>query len=243
MPIKFPPGKNAYLLAGLVLMLIVPFWLNKSNVTGDGLRERAEPEQKPPDEADALLARASENYFYHEYSKAADNYRKAILLYEKRSDLPRAARTYESLGDLYKEARQPEEAERNYVYAADYHKRIQNRPGEARSMKGLGDLHMSLEHYDVAGEWYQKALRVFADREADIVLAHIQESLGHLYWETGKIPEAVKYFIQAKETFGSLKNYMGYEHMNNVIKRLNNESNLHPHTARPAVPPGESSTE
>lgn len=235
-PFVFPRKKRAFLLAGLVVMLAVPLLLNRSNQSPppDEARERSVPKPKPSssEEADSLIRQASENYFYHEYGKAAENYQKAIVLYEGRQDLTRAAKTYESLGDLYKTAQKPEEAEKHYILAADYHQRIENYPGQARAMKELGDLHVSLNHLDLAGEWYRKALLIFKNREPHLVLALVQEALGQLNWEIKKVPEAVQYFTQARDTFAIVKNPMGFDHMNNVLNRLNNEPNLHSHALR-----------
>lgn len=242
-PFLFPRKKNVFLLAGLVFMLVVPILLNRSNQVNppEEARERSisKPPPSPSEEADALIQQASENYFYHEYGKAAENYQKAIVLYEGHQALTRAAKTYESLGDLYKTARKPEEAEKHYILAADYHKRIENYPGQARAMKGLGDLHGSLERPDLANEWYQKALHVFEDREPHLVLALVQEALGQLNWKAKKIPEAIQYFTQARNTFAVVKNPMGFDHMNNVLNRLNNEPNPHSHALRNVPPMGQ----
>ncbi|HJO56817.1 MAG TPA: hypothetical protein QF772_01170, partial [Nitrospinaceae bacterium] len=54
------------------------------------------------DEADRLIQTASQNFFYHEFDLAVENYNKAITLFEKRKNFKRAARIYESIGDLYK---------------------------------------------------------------------------------------------------------------------------------------------
>ena len=41
-----------------------------------------------------------------------------------------------------------------------------------------------------------------------------------LLWKTENIPEAIAHFTQARDTFSSLDNQMGYEHMSAVIKKL-----------------------
>ena len=54
------------------------------------------------DQAGRYLQQASENFFYHEFDRAIENYGKAITTFEKEIQLKKAAKVYESIGDLYK---------------------------------------------------------------------------------------------------------------------------------------------
>ena len=78
------------------------------------------------DEADRLIQIASQNFFYHEFDQAVENYKKAIELFEERKNFKRAARTYESIGDTYKFSRNSKKAKNTYLLAVEYHQKIQN---------------------------------------------------------------------------------------------------------------------
>ena len=62
------------------------------------------------DEADRLIQTAAQNFFYNEFDQAVENYKKAIALFERRKNFKRAARTYESIGDIYKFSQNSKEA-------------------------------------------------------------------------------------------------------------------------------------
>ena len=189
----------------------------------------------PDDLASSYLKQASENFFYREFAKAAENYYKAIAIYEERKDFNHAAKTYESLGDLYKMAKEFDEAENNYVLAAGYYSKVHNNWGETNAFKAIGDLYIKSENFNAAEKWYGKALAAKGENP-HMVLGRVQEAMGQLYWSVDKIPEAIGFFKQARETFASIKYQLGYEHMNNVIKRLKRNSD--PNNFPVINPPG-----
>ena len=96
------------------------------------------------DEADRLIQIASKNFFYHEFDQAVENYKKAIALFEERKDFKRPARTYESIGDIYKFAHKLKETKNAYRSAVEYHQKLQDKIGEGRAMKKMGELYMEL---------------------------------------------------------------------------------------------------
>lgn len=194
------------------------------------------PPADPDDLASSYLRQASENFFYRDFAQAAENYYKAIAIYEERKDFNHAAKTYESLGDLHKMAREIEEAENNYVLAAGYYSKVDNNWGETNAFKTIGDLYIKSEDFNAAKKWYGKALAA-KGKNPHMVLGRVQEAMGQLYWSADKIPEAVESFKQARETFASIKYQLGYEHMTHVIKRLKrNSGSLHNHAIRPSRP-------
>ena len=172
------------------------------------------------DEAGRYIQQASENFFYHEFDKAVNNYKKAIEAYEKEGELKKAAKIFESIGDLYKFRRNLKEAEKHYQFAMENHRKNQDSLGEARAMNLAGDLYMERKIFSLAGAWYKKGLELIKNDPPHIVKALVLENMGHYFWKTENISEAIAHFTQARDTFSALNNQMGYEHMSAVIKKL-----------------------
>ena len=124
------------------------------------------PYPEPKDIAAAYIQKASDNYFYHEFSQASENYHKAIAIYEERKDIHHVATTYNSLADLYVQARKPEEAEKHYLLAAQHHARIPDVQGQANSIKELADLHMKLDHFQEAEKRYTESLNLLKEQQS-----------------------------------------------------------------------------
>ncbi len=235
------------LIACLILMIGVSVWINKSGLmdspeTSAASQHGQEPGTlyKPPldgeDEASALLQKASENYFYHEFSQGADNYRKAIAIFEARKNFQRVARTYESLGDLYKFANETEEAESSYLEAVKYHTQNKDAVGEGRALKDIGDLYMGLKQMSPAKEWYQKAQTAIEHAPVHKDRAKVYEAIGQFYWKTEDLPLALENFGHAQETFAALKDQMGYDHITNVIAVIKKKKAPATHSQRGIAP-------
>ena len=85
----------------MVLAMGMSVWLLPKPIQ----KEEEQPITPPidaKDEAGRYIQQASENFFYHEFDKAVNNYKKAIEAYEKEGELKKAAKIFESIGDLYK---------------------------------------------------------------------------------------------------------------------------------------------
>ncbi len=250
-------------LCGFLMLAVMAFWLNQPATKRSMLHQASAPQlrEQPPfnpngaplpdrkknparvlpkNEAEHLVKQASENYFFREFDQGAENYRKAIAVYEMRKDFRNAARTYESLGDLYQFANEIDTAEKTYLEAASYHRRNANPTGEARAFKKIGDMFQQTPESAPAKKWYLKALEVVKDEDPNIVLANVQESLGLYYWQQDKnIPEAIVHYKGARDVFSALHNQFGLDHMNNVIDRLEGKAErLHNHAVRRATPGG-----
>jgi tetratricopeptide (TPR) repeat protein len=182
------------------------------------------------DEASRYLQQASEGFFYHEFDKAIENYGRAITTYEKENKPKKAAKVYESLGDLHKFRRNLKQAEEQYLLAIKYHHRIKNPLGEARSMNHAGDLMMEQGDTKSAGIWYKKGVGLVKDETPSKHQALIFENLGRFYWKTEKnTPEAIVWYTRARDTFADLENQMGYDHMSAVLNKLRGGQNLNTH--------------
>ncbi len=182
------------------------------------------------DEAGRYLQQASEDFFYHEFDHAIENYGKAITAYEKENRLKKAAKIYESLGDLYKFRTRIQEAEAQYILAMNYHRKINNPLGEARAMNRAGDLFMERGEHASAGDWYKKGVALVQDVPPHQIQAVLFENMGRIYWKKeANIPEAILWYTRARDTFSALENQMGYDHMTAVLNKLRGGQNLSTH--------------
>jgi tetratricopeptide (TPR) repeat protein len=173
------------------------------------------------DEGGRYLQQASEDFFYHEFDRAIEHYGKAITVFEKANQLEKAAKVYESLGDLYKFRVRINEAEAQYVLAMQYHHKINNPMGEARAMKRTGDLFMERGEHIPAKDWYAKGVQLAQDLPPHQTQAALFESMGRIYWKTEKnIPEAIVWYARARESFAAMESQMGFDHMTAVLKKL-----------------------
>ena len=230
---RFWNKKNAMLVIGFALLVAMPFLIISEKRLPMLTDHSINPYPEPEDIADSYIQKASENYFYREFSQAADNYHKAIAIYEKRKDVHSVATTYNSLADLYVWARQPEDAEKNYLLAAQYHAQIADLLGQADAIKELADLHMKNENFQEAEKRYSESLHLLKDGEPNRVLGSVHEGMGHMYWKANRIPTAIDSFTHARETFAALHYNLGVKHMTGVLNRLNKLPNTqHNHSLR-----------
>ena len=182
------------------------------------------------DEAGRYLQQASENFFYHEFDEAIENYGKAIIAFEKERKFEKAANIYESLGDLYKFRTRFKDAEEQYILAMKYHNKINNPLGEAKAMNRAGDLFMDRGEHIPAKAWYQKGVELVQDLPPHQIQAILYESLGHIYWKTEEnIPEAIAWYTRARDSFSALENQLGYDHMSEALNKLRGGENLNTH--------------
>lgn len=218
---RFWNKKNVILVIGFALLVAMPFLIISEKRLPMLTDNTINPYPEPKDIAASYIQKASENYFYREFSQAADNYHKAIAIYEQRKDVHRVATTYNSLADLYVWAREPEEAEKHYLLAAQYHAQVSNLMGQANSIKEIGDLHTKLEHFQEAEKRYSESLDLLKDGKPNRILGSVHEGMGHMYWKANRIPKAIDSFTHARDTFATLHYNMGVEQMTGVLKRLN----------------------
>ncbi len=216
---KFSVNKKIWLGVGFALLAALPFAIIHKPVPL-GKNDTINPFPEPADPAAAFIQKASENYFYHEFDQGAENYQRAIALYEERRDMARVAKTYESLGDLYVWGNDPVAAEKSYLQAVEIHADNQDVLGEANALKAIGDLKMKQGRLQKAEDWYNKSLAVLKEEKPNRVLGSVHEGMGHLHWKAEKIPEAIKSFTQAQAIFATLHYQMGYDHITNVLHRL-----------------------
>jgi tetratricopeptide (TPR) repeat protein len=235
---RFWNKKGLLLFAGFALLVAMPFLIISEKRLPMLTDNTINPYPEPKDIAASYIHKASENYFYREFPQAAENYHKAIAIYEERKDVHRVATTYNSLADLYVWAREPEEAEKHYLLAARYHAQTANLLGQADSIKEIADLHMKNENFQAAEKRYSESLNLLKDGKPNRVLGSVHEGMGHMYWKANQIPKAIDSFTHARETFATLHYNMGVEQMTGVLNRLNQLlSAQHKHAQRGSPAP------
>ena len=226
----FKPALKYFLIVAVTLAMGFSVWLLPHGTKKKGESASITTPIDAKDEAGRFLQQASENFFYHEFDRAIENYGKAITAFEKNNQLKSAAKVYESLGDLYKFRTRIKEAEKQYILAMEYHHKINNPLGEARAMGRAGDLSMERGEHASAGDWYRKAVALVKDLPPHKVQAVLFESMGRVYWKIEEdIPEAILWYTRARDSFAALKNQMGYDHMSAVLNKLRGGQNLNTH--------------
>lgn len=221
------------LMTGFALLVAMPFLIISEKPLPMLTDDTINPYPEPEDIAASYIQKASENYFYHEFGQASENYHKAIAIYEERKDIHHVATTYNSLADLYVWAREPEEAEKHYLLAAQFHAQIPDPLGQAESIKELADMHLKLEHFKEAEKRFSESLDLLKEGKPNRVLGSIHENMGHMYWKANRIPLAIDSFTHARDTYAALHYNLGVEHMTNVLNRLNKVPNTqNNHTLR-----------
>jgi tetratricopeptide (TPR) repeat protein len=213
--------KGLLLFIGFALLVAMPFLIIQEKQLPMLTDNTINPYPEPKDPAAAYIQKASEHYFYREFAQAADNYNKAIALYEERKDIHNVATTYDALGDLYVWAREPEEAEKYYLIAAQYHAQMDNLMEQANSIKEIAALHVKYEKFQEAEKRYSQSLDLMKSEKPNRVIGSIHEGMGHMYWKANQIPEAINSFTHARDTFATLHYNLGIAQMTGVIKRLN----------------------
>jgi tetratricopeptide (TPR) repeat protein len=230
----FKPALKYIFIVTVTMGMGYSVWLLPHDKKDKKIKEGREKPITSPidarDEASRYLQLASEDFFYHEFDKAIENYGKAITTFEKNNQLKKAAKVYESIGDLYKFRRNIKQAESQYYLAIEYHHRIKNPQGEARAMNHAGDLLMEQGDTTSAGTWYKKGVELVKEEAPNKNQALLYENMGRFYWKTEKnIPEAIVWYTRARDTFSALENQMGYDHMSAVLNKLRGGQNLNTH--------------
>jgi tetratricopeptide (TPR) repeat protein len=230
MDFLFKPALKYFLIFAVTLAMGFSVWLlpHETNKKDESLSITTPIDAK--DKAGRYLQQASENFFYHEFDRAIDNYGKAISTFEKESQLEKAAKVYESIGDLYKFRTRIKEAEAYYILAMEYHHKIKNPLGEARAMSRAGDLFMEQGKHVAAGDWYKRGVALVKDLPPNKTQSVLFESMGRIYWKIEEnIPEAILWYTRARDSFSAVENQMGYDHMAAVLNKLRGSQKLNTH--------------
>ncbi len=207
-----------------IVSLIIVFGLSFRVGLDNFFYEESDREITPPidakDEADRFIQKASQNFFYHEFDQSVENYKQAITLFEERKNFKRAAKMYESIGDIYNFSGNSKEAKKAYLAAVDYHQKIQDKTGEGRAMKKIGEFYMERSELDKAGKWFGMAVTKVKDAKPNVIKAKIYEIQGHYFLKKEQISNALGAFQKAKTTFDKIGYPLGYDNISPMIQKL-----------------------
>ena len=217
---KLKPKAKIAFIVGLIIAFGLFFRVGLDKFFYEESDRAITPPIDATDEADRLIQTASQNFFYHEFDQAVENYKKAIVLFEKRENFKRAARTYESIGDIYKFSNNSNEAEKAYLLAVDYHHKLHDKIGEGRAMKRVGEFYMQNSRLDEAAEWFSKATVIVQNAEPHVVKAKIYEAQGRYLIKTKQTLEALNSFQKAKDTYDKIGYPLGYDNISPMIEKL-----------------------
>ncbi len=241
----FQNKRKAVLIGSLALLVGVSIGINQYNdpkeshsvFAPNGVADENSNFYKPPidakDEAERFIQQASENYFFHDFDKGAENYRQAISIYETRKDFHRVAKTYESLGELYQFAHKIQDAESSYLTAVSYHRKNLDAVGEGRCLQEIGGLYSDQKRFELAGEWYRKAGIIIKDAKPNRELATVYEAIGRYHWDRNNLDQAMKNFAVAQEIFIAIKDQRGYDHITKILVLLKRKSKSSPSGSLP----------
>ncbi len=226
----FKPALKYFIIVAVTLAMGFSVWLlpHEKKTRDESVSITTPIDAK--DEAGRYMQQASEDFFYHEFDNAIENYGKAIATYEKENQLKKAAKVFESLGDLYKFRTRIQEAEAQYILAMKYHHKINNPLGEAGAMNRAGDLFMERGEHAPAEDWYKQGVALVENAPPHRIQAVLFENMGRIYWKKEEnISEAIIWYTRARDTFFALGNQMGYDHMTAVLSKLRGGQNLNTH--------------
>lgn len=232
---KLLTKKNILLTIGALFLAGISFSINYSQIEPEQPNLNLPEEIK--DEGFRLIQKASENYFFHEYPEANENYQKAIAIFEARNDFKQVGIIHESIGDVYLITNNIPEAEKEYLTAATSHEKAQFPLGKAQALKKIGDMYVDLDQGKTGADWYMKALAEISREPASLILAQIEESIGRYYWAIKDRSNAIEFITAAQKTFANIGHEMGTEHMSHILDILHKKgSELHPHAMRSKRP-------
>jgi len=217
---KLKPKAKIAFIVGLIIAFGLFFRVGLDKFFYEESDRAITPPIDAKDEADRLIQTASQNFFYHEFDQSVENYKKAITLFEERKNFKRAAKTYESIGDVYNFSRNSKEAKKAYLAAVDYHKKIQDKIGEGRAMKKIGEFYMERSNLDEAGKWFGMAVTKVKDAKPNAIKAKIYETQGHYFLRREQVSSALGAFQKAKATFDKTGYPLGYDNISPMIQKL-----------------------
>ncbi len=119
------------------------------------------------------------------------------------------ASIHESLGDLQVRTARLSQAEESYARALPIYREIEERLGEANTLKALGDLQVRTDRLSQAEENYARALTIYREIEERLGKANTLNSLGELERARGRPSVAFEFHRQALDQFIQIDGSLG----------------------------------
>lgn len=140
--------------------------------------------------------------------KAEEYYKKALLLAENAGNKNNISIISGNMGNLYADQKEYQKALDYYLRALQIAEELNDRNKITMQFGNIGVVYKELgdkadekikkkEYYDLALQYYQKALKIREELGAKNLIATSLGSIGALYSQTGNYAEAEKYLLEA----------------------------------------------
>jgi CHAT domain-containing protein/Tfp pilus assembly protein PilF len=129
--------------------------------------------------------------------RAIGKYQEALKLWQQVDDKRSEAATLNSIGLVYSDLGEKQEALKYYNQALPISRAVEDRTGEARTFNNIGLVYSDLGEKQEALKYYNQALpisRAVGDRKGE---ATTLNNIGLVYSDLGEKQEALKYYNQA----------------------------------------------
>jgi tetratricopeptide (TPR) repeat protein len=90
------------------------------------------------------------------------------------------------------------------------------------SLTNIGGIYSSTNQFDLAFEYYGKALKIFSQNNSSIYKAIVYQNMGQIFYEKNQLKEALDYYQQAAIIFRQTRssNHPTLIYIEQIIKQL-----------------------
>ncbi|MFM2124150.1 MAG: hypothetical protein RL328_601 [Acidobacteriota bacterium] len=172
--------------------------------------------------ADTLARLAEAHAGLGELNEAEELYRRALPLQRQfyASDSEQVATTLANLGGLYQDVGRVDEAEASYNEALVMREKVlgAQHPDYANTLMLFATLRRQMGRDVEAEDLNKRALTTCQATRQQRCVATVLDNLGSLYFDKGRLPEAIDVFSKGRETWKALA---GDQHLDYAISTAN----------------------
>ncbi|MFO7895855.1 MAG: sigma 54-interacting transcriptional regulator [Candidatus Cloacimonadales bacterium] len=190
--------------------------LEALNIAYDQVEEIADNTQRNRILAKYRKLRGKIYYYVNEWSKAEDEFNRALELYERVEDFDGMAAISNNIGSLAMVKGDWKTAELSYMKSVEYEKRNFNLDGLSVTYSNLGSLYDDKSNYKQSLTYLQKALRLQKLLGNKYKITNIYNNIGVTYMDNGEFRKAEEAFLE------SLQISFDVHQHKNLIATLNN---------------------
>ena len=135
-----------------------------------------------------------------------NDFKKAILLYQKSLDISQKYHLESNIADNYNNLGQVQYVLENYDKALDYYNKalvintkLDDKQAIANNLNNLGNVYLNKKEFVKAKTFYTKALALNKFMNNEISLANNYMNLGIIYYYEGRYSQTIKYFKRTLE--------------------------------------------
>jgi len=150
------------------------------------------------------------NYSQNIYPEAISNYKKALEIAQKNSELE-TGRALNNLGAVYRKQDSLELAMSFFKKALPHFEKINNKDGLSKTYNYMGLINFSWAKYKEAIDCYQKAIKFREESGDDYGSAILYNNIGNIYFRWASFEEASSNFHKALSLFSKINYKQGIE--------------------------------